>query len=718
MKLGAKNTIVNITTNNCQTTSSLKTGSSSSSAGVLTGFSFERSKEAPHVHNQAAITIARNMRAHIAKKAEKQMLNQGAMWKKCQKALIDAGKLKPGEDLSLAKVSSINMSTLRQKMGKLTEKEAEFFVRFTQQKFFATHFTDAELDNDASQGGRILAMFSREKLDLAKIEFNRFNTVLDDMAVKADNNVVFFSMECGERPKKLYSRFGKNLYRVSLDSPAFMQVSWSSLHDLLMGEAKVKHVKRHIPGLSAADAKAINKLVGMGVRNLASEEGYSDIFAGKDMVPGAALSIILQLRKLQANLPSKSGALPPLIERLLASSTEDEFNGLLNTFFRPEIRVPIHFFSTDFRKFTDKELAKMKKDPAYHWQEPSALEKLENASGSQAWKNSVQTEDADEAQTVLMQEAIKGDAAKVEILLKEGANLEARDESGNTALMLAVEAKQFNIMKILVKAGANLEARDAAGNNALMLAVLANDIRGVEFLINAGANIRARRDVDGTSALKWAARRRNIEIMKLLIKEGADKNDQLDSLKTLLEKSPNSEEAIKAAKAMLAADIDGIDALLYFAEKSTMHRAFNAALGISSDVVFNRKKFMKYLLQAGADGAGAMLKLAQSGATSRLSRLVDAGADKIKNEQGETALMQAVKMVASNQESVSEAGLQALKALIKAGADITIRDNGGKTAKDHADELATNSGNEKALLVFTEVAATASKKKSISIFRK
>lgn len=281
------------------------------------------------------------------------------------------------------------------------------------------------------------------------------------------------------------------------------------------------------------------------------------------------------------------------------------------------------------------------------------------------------------------------------------------DEHGRTPLMHAAQNGKTEKLVDLIEAGVDLNAVDRNGTTALMFSVMANNIQRVDVLIRAGANTRAKRHTDAATALKFAARNCNIEMMKLLIESGTDKDDQMNSLETLLERSPNSEAAIKAAAAMLDAGVDGIDALLYFSNKSTMRlRAFINA---------TRKKCMKYLLEAGADGAGAMLRLAQKGATSPLKRLISAGADKIRNAQGETALMQALKMTASDHEGVSETGLGILEALLKAGADVTIRDNEGKTAKERATELAVNSGNKKALLA---IEAAAPKNASSSKFKR
>lgn len=274
----------------------------------------------------------------------------------------------------------------------------------------------------------------------------------------------------------------------------------------------------------------------------------------------------------------------------------------------------------------------------------------------------------------------------------------AADKYGCTLLMHAAKNGEIEKLDALTKAGADLNAVDRDGTTALMFSVMANSIEGVKILLEAGADTKARRD--GVSAFGLAAQGCNTEIMKLLIEAGIDKDEQMRSLKTLLERSPNSETAIKAATAMFNAGVDRVDALLHLADESTMRRALNRVIGGST------KKLLKYLLAAGADGAGAMLRLAQANAMLPLKRLVNAGADKIKT-QGETALIHAIKMTASDRAGESETGLRILQAMLKAGADVTIPDNEGKNAKEHAIELAVNSGNEEALRAIEAPASTA-----------
>ncbi len=68
--------------------------------------------------------------------------------------------------------------------------------------------------------------------------------------------------------------------------------------------------------------------------------------------------------------------------------------------------------------------------------------------------------------------AKKGDTNRVESLLKAGAELEAKDQDGRTALMLAAQFGRLDTVRLLLAKRASADARDKRGWNAYMLALL------------------------------------------------------------------------------------------------------------------------------------------------------------------------------------------------------------------------------------------------------
>ena len=128
------------------------------------------------IRNAAASTITQAMRKHVARKSASDMLLNGAMWKNAAQVLGDEGLLKDTHEFTLQRLSAINLSQSRRRLGRLSEVEAVFFHHFTRQRFFATHFSDAKLDNAAS-----MSIFSRKKLDRNNIDLDRAHTQKKDI---------------------------------------------------------------------------------------------------------------------------------------------------------------------------------------------------------------------------------------------------------------------------------------------------------------------------------------------------------------------------------------------------------------------------------------------------------------------------------------------------------------------------------------------------------
>ncbi|HEX9302701.1 MAG TPA: ankyrin repeat domain-containing protein, partial [Casimicrobiaceae bacterium] len=92
----------------------------------------------------------------------------------------------------------------------------------------------------------------------------------------------------------------------------------------------------------------------------------------------------------------------------------------------------------------------------------------------------------------LLQAIEAGDLARVRSLMAAGADPNARNAYGATAMMLAAHAGHLEIVRSLIDAGADVHATDALGWGPLMKAVYNGELdRGfadvVQVLIDAGA---------------------------------------------------------------------------------------------------------------------------------------------------------------------------------------------------------------------------------------
>lgn len=74
--------------------------------------------------------------------------------------------------------------------------------------------------------------------------------------------------------------------------------------------------------------------------------------------------------------------------------------------------------------------------------------------------------------TLLMLVSVRGHAATVSCLLDAGADPNAVNTNGETALILAASARWPDVVRVLIAAGAEVDHRDALGMTALHRAVL------------------------------------------------------------------------------------------------------------------------------------------------------------------------------------------------------------------------------------------------------
>lgn len=119
--------------------------------------------------------------------------------------------------------------------------------------------------------------------------------------------------------------------------------------------------------------------------------------------------------------------------------------------------------------------------------------------------------------TALHVAAAGGNAEVVELLLANGADIEAKDTLGRNALSRSVEAGLIDMVRLLLRREADVNAHTLYGWTPLHFAVFNRDADMVATLLAHGADPNARND-DG---LKPHGRLGDDEISDLLRKHGA-----------------------------------------------------------------------------------------------------------------------------------------------------------------------------------------------------
>jgi ankyrin repeat protein len=124
--------------------------------------------------------------------------------------------------------------------------------------------------------------------------------------------------------------------------------------------------------------------------------------------------------------------------------------------------------------------------------------------------------------TALHWAAYRGDAELTALLLKAGARAGVANHNGATPLWLAATRGDAVVIRALLKGGANANEQLPLDRRPLMLAARSGQVDAVHALLEQGADVNARETERGTTALMQAADQGHADVLKALIKAGAN----------------------------------------------------------------------------------------------------------------------------------------------------------------------------------------------------
>jgi ankyrin repeat protein len=306
--------------------------------------------------------------------------------------------------------------------------------------------------------------------------------------------------------------------------------------------------------------------------------------------------------------------------------------------------------------------------------------------------------------TALHWAATRGDEELTSMLLVAGANVRAATRFGGyMPLHVAAERGFGPVVQALVKAGADANATTSRGTTALMLAASAGDTSALTALLDAGAKPNTIETERGHTALMFAAAANRLAAVKLLLSRGADPKieTRVTDLSALsrdganpegrtLTAAPAGAPARPAAPAAAAprARVGGIDRQYFFNElvhaqggMAPLHFAVRQGYAdvaialVDAGVDVNQLK--------GGDNTSPLLVATVNGHFDLAATLLERGANpNLASENGVTPLFAAV-----NLKWVQEAGypqpwahldqklshLAYMKLLLEKGANPNVR---------------------------------------------
>lgn len=224
------------------------------------------------------------------------------------------------------------------------------------------------------------------------------------------------------------------------------------------------------------------------------------------------------------------------------------------------------------------------------------------------------------------------------LLIDAGADVNGTDQTSRSPLEQALQYKNTIICEKLVKAGANLNELDDTGRTILAQSIDDKQFEFAKILIHGGADVNAKGE-KGYSPLYEACDKSNLELCSLLIEKGADVNSKNGKYKTPPLKAGIYPDNYELVELLLShgADANGKDCdgdnVLYDISSTEDLRIVKLLIDSGADVNAVNSKGLTPVLQAAGFGKLAILELFAKNKGNFL----------VKDTEGKTALHWAIE---------------------------------------------------------------------------
>ena len=140
--------------------------------------------------------------------------------------------------------------------------------------------------------------------------------------------------------------------------------------------------------------------------------------------------------------------------------------------------------------------------------------------------------------TALHWASYRDDTDSADLLLRAGAKVNAANDLGATPLWTASLNGSETMVRRLLAAGANPNTALLAGETPVMVAARSGKPAVVEQLIAKGANVNAH-GARGQTALMWAVSQKHPDVVKILLAHGADIHARSDAWSQVMAVEPH-----------------------------------------------------------------------------------------------------------------------------------------------------------------------------------